>query len=156
MWGLYLYRAAEPSIPERFNILRNNWRMKSAFALLASLVLAGCAAASGHPGTDSAPPVAHEQAALGQPIRVGTLIASPLEVIEDSRCPMNARCVWAGRVVLSTRLEGAGWQETAQLTLGDAYSTHGTSISLTSVSPEPMAGAEIESSDYRFGFEGGN
>jgi hypothetical protein len=94
--------------------------------------------------------------ALDQPAEVGKLVATPKEVVEDSRCPMNARCVWAGRVVLSTSIEGTGWQETARLTLGVAYATHDTSVTLVSVSPDWMAGPETGPIDYRFGFEGGN
>ncbi len=130
--------------------------MKMALALVAALLLAGCATAPGHPSAENAPPIAHGQVALGQPVQVGILVAKPTKVVEDSRCPMNARCVWAGRVVLSTRIEGAGWHETADLTLGEAYSTHGTSITLVSVSPDRMAGAETGPIGYRFGFEGGN
>lgn len=84
------------------------------------------------------------------------LIATPIDVVEDSRCPMNARCIWAGRVLLSTRIAGDGWQETAELTLGEAYATHGTSLTLVSVSPEQMAGEQAAPLDYRFSFEGGN
>ncbi len=130
--------------------------MKIALALLASVALAGCATVPDHSSADNALPVAQGEVALGQPAQVGMLVATPLEVIEDSRCPMNARCVWAGRVMLSTRIEGSGWQENAELTLGEPYSTHDTSIALTSVSPEQMAGAESGPIDYRFGFEGGN
>ena len=46
---------------------------------------------------------------LGQPTRVGRLVVTPLRVAEDSRCPINARCVWAGRAVVQTRIDGPGW-----------------------------------------------
>jgi hypothetical protein len=88
-------------------------------------------------------------------VHVGELAAVPQVLLEDSRCPMNARCVWAGRVVLSTRIYGRDFDETVPLTLGEAYATHGTSITLVSALPEKQAGEEIPAPTYRFGFEGG-
>ena len=35
-------------------------------------------------------------------------------VVEDSRCPINARCVWAGRADRAHRVDGAGWRETTR------------------------------------------
>lgn len=88
-------------------------------------------------------------------VHVGTLVAVPQVLLEDSRCPMNARCIWAGRAVLSTRIYGPDFDETVPLVLGEPYALHGTSITLTSVQPEKMAGEEIPAPTYRFGFEGG-
>ena len=92
-------------------------------------------------------------ATLGQPTRVGALVVTPLALVEDSRCPINARCVWAGRLVLTTRIDGAGWRETVDLTLGQPYSTHGTGLALVSADPGKMAGAEPSPPATLFGFE---
>jgi hypothetical protein len=104
------------------------------------------------------PPFAAQGATVEIPqgVRVGKLLAVPQVLLEDSRCPMNARCVWAGRVVLSTRIYGPDFDETVPLVLGEPYATHGTSITLTSVQPEKLAGEEIPAPNYRFGFEGGS
>ena len=48
-------------------------------------------------------------------VHVGQLVAVPQALLEDSRCPMDARCVWAGRVVLSTRIYGPDFDETVPL-----------------------------------------
>jgi hypothetical protein len=88
-------------------------------------------------------------------VHVGKLIAVPQVLLEDSRCPMNARCVWAGRAVLSTRIYGPDFDETVPLTLGEPHALHGTSITLVSVLPESQAGEEIPAPNYRFAFEGG-
>ena len=93
--------------------------------------------------------------AIPDGVHVGQLVAVPQVLLEDSRCPMNARCVWAGRVVLSTRIYGPDFDETVPLTLGEPYSTHGTSITLVSAIPEKMAGEEIPAPTYSFAFEGG-
>ena len=130
--------------------------MKLTLALTASLALASCAAKTDHPIVENGPPMARGPVELDQPVTVGTLVATPKKVVEDSRCPMNARCVWAGRVILSTKIDGAGWRETVDLTLGESHTTHGTSITLVSVAPARMAGTETGPLDYRFDFEGGN
>ena len=92
---------------------------------------------------------------IAEGVHAGKLVAVPQVLLEDSRCPMNARCVWAGRVVLSTRIYGPDFDETVPLTLGEPYATHGTSITLVSVQPEQQAGEEIPVPFYRFAFEGG-
>ena len=49
------------------------------------------------------------EAKLGQTVNLGGPKVTPLAVLEDSRCPKEARCIWAGRVRLSVRVAtGAG------------------------------------------------
>ena len=126
--------------------------MRNAFALaLAPLTLGACAVI---PPPDSTPPQPQGYAVpLGQPVRVSELIVTPRKVVEDSRCPMNARCVWAGRVVVKTTIAGAGWADTADLTLGEPYGTHGKVVALVSVRPDKVAGTETQPMDYRFTYE---
>jgi hypothetical protein len=78
------------------------------FALAACvLMLTACAAAP-----PSRPPVkAGEEftLALGESVGVeskGVLLSFD-EVSEDSRCPMNARCVWEGNARIEVRVKGA-------------------------------------------------
>ncbi len=125
--------------------------MKRALPLFAALALAACATAPlvGDPVRSDG------FARLGEATRVGTLVVTPRAVIEDSRCPINARCIWAGRAIVQTQVDGAGWRETRNLTLGEPIATHGTTLALTSVEPGKMAGAETAPMQYRFGFEGG-
>lgn len=92
---------------------------------------------------------------LEQPTRVGSLIITPKALVEDSRCPINVRCVWAGRVVVTTRIDGAGWRETTNLELGKPYFTHGLSVQLSSVRPDKTAGDPIPPQAYLFGYTGG-
>ena len=122
--------------------------------LLALPVLA-FAAACMTPGSDE--PIADGMpAALGETVRVGSLLASPRSVVEDSRCPENARCVWAGRLIVSTRIDGNGWRETVPLTLGEPYATHGTTVTLVSGRPEKRAERTTPRNEYRFVFAGGD
>ena len=64
----------------------------AALALPAALALSACATTRGAPLPDGS------DVALGQRAYVDGPLVEPVAVIEDSRCPMNARCIWAGRV----------------------------------------------------------
>jgi len=130
--------------------------MNRLLTLAPLLLAAGCATIPSGPIVENGPPAAEGSAvALGHPVVVGRLVATPQAVVEDSRCPENARCVWAGRLIVSTRIDGAGWRETAPLTLGTPYATHGTAITLVSGIPEKRTDFESKPGDYRFAFEGG-
>ena len=123
--------------------------MKHIFSIAAALALSSCATAP-IPG----PPIRSDGlATFGQPTRVGALVVTPQALVEDSRCPINARCVWAGRLILKTRIDGAGWRETVDLTLGQPVSTHGAGVALVSAEPGKMAGAEPSPPASLFGFE---
>jgi hypothetical protein len=44
---------------------------------------------------------------LNEEVRVGDIRVKVLEVLEDSRCPPDVACVWAGRVRLRVAINGA-------------------------------------------------
>ena len=125
------------------------------FALL-TLLAAPLAACSTTAGPEEWGTIAPEGSAvpLRQSVRAGSTILTPVQVVEDSRCPANARCVWAGRVILRTRVESAGGREVVDLTLGEPREAAGRGVALTSVAPAPMAGGrDIADGDYRFTFD---
>lgn len=117
-------------------------------ALLAPLALAASLLPS---LADAAPPASDRALArLGETVRVHGIRITPLRVIEDSRCPQNARCVWAGRVRISARIAGS----VRELTLGEPLAVRGGGVQLSAVVPErtTLQGA-IPPRAYRFGFE---
>lgn len=132
----------------------NRTLARAALALSGLTAVTGCAAIPSDPPiltatlTAEATPVS-----LKQPVKVGNLAVTPMKVVEDSRCPMNARCVWAGRLVVETQIDGAGWRETADVTLGETYGTHGTVIALVAASPDKRTDVELQPTDYRFTYE---
>lgn len=79
-----------------------------------------------------------------------------LSVTEDSRCPENARCIWAGvaRVNVEIRKNGKPVKtfelNTNQLDKTAVY--EGYEIKLTSLSPYPKDGTPIEKSKYTASF----
>lgn len=117
-----------------------------ALAALASIALAGCAATAAAPQPPPGP------ARLGQTVYVDGPRVTPVKVIEDSRCPMNARCVWAGHVVLRVKVTGGAWQRTIDLTMGEPVQVADGGLTLVSVTPDKRTDTAIKPRDYRFGF----
>jgi len=144
-----------PGILDRFIRRVQNAGMKFALALFGAVALGACTPLPDRQAASDAPLSQEGPVALGQTAQVGALAATPVKVVEDSRCPRGVQCVWAGRVVLQTLIESAGWRETVSLTLGKVQEIRGTQITLASVTPQRMTEGEVEPADYRFSFEGG-
>ncbi|RIV88993.1 hypothetical protein [Aurantiacibacter zhengii] len=123
---------------------------------LAAFPIAACTTIPDAPIVSNGPAApAGTSVGIGKPVWTGRIVATPMEVHEDSRCPANAQCVWVGQVVVLTRIDGAGWRESVYLKPGEPHATHGTTLTLASVSPERMTGEDIRSADYRFTYVGG-
>ena len=83
------------------------------------------------------------------------------KVLEDSRCPLDALCVWAGRVVVEVTVTQASGSKTGQLALGDysgtAYSDKATfggyTVQLKEVLPAPMSSQTVTDKDYSLKLE---
>jgi hypothetical protein len=122
--------------------------MRFLLSLVAAAALTACATlpAASQPGHEG-------PAALGQATYVGGPVVTPLGVIEDSRCPMNARCVWAGRVVLRVRIATGGRSVERDLILGTPVPIADGTLALTSATPDRRTDLTIRPSDYRFTFE---
>jgi hypothetical protein len=117
-------------------------------ALLAVLALSACVATR-----EQAPLADAGNVALGQKAYADGPLIQPVEVIEDSRCPMNARCVWAGRVrVKMLWVRGNGEKQPFEVTLGEPTQLADGAITLESVRPDKRTDATIKPSDYRFAF----
>ncbi len=130
--------------------------LRVASLALAVFPLAACTTIPDAPIVSNGPAVpAGTSVGIGKPVWTGRIVATPMEVHEDSRCPANAQCVWAGQVVVLTRIDGAGWRESVYLKPGEPHATHGSSLTLASVSPERMTDEVIRSADYRFTDVGG-
>ena len=90
---------------------------------------------------------------LGQRATVDGPVVQPVEVIEDSRCPANVRCIWAGRVrVKMLWHRPTGEKQPFEVTLGETTPLADGSITLEAVRPERRTDTEIKPGDYRFTF----
>jgi len=137
-------------------------------AVLVAVLLLGACATSGTGGAQAPLPqhiredLAQRDAALRAPgvIAVGIgqtadlgngLQVRPIVVAEDSRCPQNARCVWAGRLRVRVNVEGVGERE---VILGEgAVETLRGSFALVAASPGAWTDwPEAQRPAYRFGF----
>lgn len=121
--------------------------MKPATITLAAL-LTGCA-------TVPAPTVATEGTfvAIARPVQNGEAVVTPLEVIEDSRCPLGMQCVWEGQLVVRTQIDGPGWRDVRDLTLGRGERIGGLGVRLAEARPAKTADAALAPADYRFRFD---
>ena len=90
--------------------------------------------------------------AIGGTAIINGMKITPLSIVEDSRCPANANCVWAGRLLVSTRIESQGGGEELQLNLemGKPVSVYGGWLTLANARPAKIAGETLEPRDYRF------
>ena len=75
-----------------------------------------------------------------------------VEVVEDSRCPENARCVWAGnaKIKIEVKSKGAASQTIELNTNGNDKSAryNGLLIELIDVSPAKKTNAPIKKNAY--------
>lgn len=114
----------------------------------AILMLAGCATPSA-PAADGEPPLAF--ARVGERVYVDGPEITPVDLLEDSRCPALAQCVWAGRVRIAARIHLSSGDTMREMTLGEPISVADGSLELVRVLPEKTEAA-IPPGDYRFGF----
>ena len=119
--------------------------MKALILPLLTASLAACA---------TPPPRATDPTArLGEVATVDGLRIRPLQVVEDSRCPINARCVWAGRIVLLAEVSGASGRARHNFALGEPIMHRGRQIALVAAEPGRVAGSDTDPSAYAFTFE---
>ena len=111
---------------------------------LLALLLAACATV---PPANSGP-----TAGLGQYATVNGLRIRPIEVVEDSRCPANVQCVWAGRLVVRARMTGPGWTQIRDFELGVFQAVDRYRVTLISAEPSKATPGEIDRRAYRFTF----
>ena len=124
--------------------------MKRTLIVFAPLALAGCVT----PGTSTTMSGNSNlaYARIGETIALGGPRLTPLVLIEDSRCPHDVRCVWAGRVRISATISTPTMKLTRELILGEPFSVADGTLTLSEVQPSKRPDAAIQTRDYRFGF----
>ncbi len=112
----------------------------------ASAALAACTPLAA-PGTPVEGPVA-----LGQTAYAGGPSVTPLGLLEDSRCPKDVECVWAGQVRVRARVAGGGWSREVELISNKPVAIADGQLQLVAVTPERLQHRTIAPKDYRFTF----
>ena len=127
----------------------------SALSLFAALSLS--AALGGCATTDTGMTPGLEYARLGQTVNVGGPQVTPLELLEDSRCPPHVECMWGGQVKISARITLGSGTTVQELTSGVPIQIADGTLELVDVRPDRAAKTAIPKQDYRFGlrFMGG-
>lgn len=104
--------------------------------LLAPFILLGLTACAGTPLRDGSYPLQP-----GEQVRLSDRITLTYDSFSDSRCPANARCVWAGRLSFRFILEGPDGRE--EFALGpdqpgaQPASLHGARVTLDAAAIPP-------------------
>jgi hypothetical protein len=121
--------------------------MKTTLLAPLALALTGCVTVQ--PDSDGI-----ARAKIGQTVYVDGPKVTPLAVLEDSRCPMNARCVWAGQVRLSVRIALGSRNEVREIVSNKPIPVADGQLELVEVTPDRVAGEKpFPTQDYRFGFK---
>ena len=112
---------------------------------MALLALASCATV---PAAGKGP-----TAAIGTTASVGGIMVRPIQLLEDSRCPAEVQCIWAGQVrVLVDLSRGDGAHQQRELTLGKAENIDWGMLTLIDAQPAKIAPGNTDPSAYRFTF----
>jgi peptidoglycan hydrolase-like protein with peptidoglycan-binding domain len=78
----------------------------------------------------------------------------PIEVIEDSRCPIGVYCIQAGRVVVKTQIRSYDALQILNIASDQpVVAVDGYRISITDVQPIRRAGFNINQSDYMITYQ---
>lgn len=88
--------------------------------------------------------------ALGERKQVGSIFITPLEIVEDSRCPIDVVCIQAGTIRIKARIESGLGTSVMELKIGVPVTTEAESITLTEAQPAPKASDPAPHSAYRF------
>jgi len=132
--------------------------------LTAALLIAALAACSGNSAPGVTTPSQNKQTAsqqelgrafsmkIGESITVGELRLTFKGVEGDSRCPIDAVCVWAGDGEIALKIEQGTKAAVAALhTTLEPKKTEwdGYTIALVSLMPARKANTDVSSADYR-------
>ena len=74
-----------------------------------------------------------------------------VELVEDSRCPTDTNCVWAGNAKIKIRVSKNGRSHDLKLDTNgpnQTVSAEGFSIKLTALTPEPRSNIRINRNGY--------
>jgi len=153
-------------------------RLLVSLALLGLLILSGCAVATPTPTPTVTPPATPTPTPTAtptpgpgggtRPVAIGrefTLKAYEtvevatayfvlsFEVTQDSRCPKDVTCVWAGEATVKLHLAAStGQRETQTLAIGpDGKATaqfQGHQITLSNLQPYPVSTSQIDPKEY--------
>lgn len=119
--------------------------------MFACLALAGCSAA---------PSQELQAVDLGAEVTLapGTTVSAKtaglsvrfVAVIEDSRCPRDVTCIWAGQVKIQVEiLQSSQPPSRVEILAGGSVAAGDYAVTVVRVEPQPVSTAKIATQDYR-------
>lgn len=120
-------------------------------ALLTSLAMAGCATARSQETTVVEPggDVTLAPGAIAA-VKAAQMKVRFVAVTEDSRCPRDVTCIWAGEVKVLLEIEQASKVKSrVELREGASTDAGGYRVTLVQVEPQRADSARIAPQDYR-------
>lgn len=106
------------------------------------------------PSTPTSPAISGTVVArYSERVSVGGVAITPVEVVEDNRCPSDAQCVWQGTIKVRTRIQIGTILTEKFMEIGKPVVVDTKTITLSAVIPAPKIGQPIGSNLYRFTFE---
>src|SRR5262245_23660526 len=109
-----------------------------AFAIVVGVSVAACKS----PTSESSTPTT-VTLAPGQSAHAGGATVTFVGVVSDSRCPIDAMCVWAGEAMAAFQVSARGLDQRLELALRDAAkrrgSVRGVAVEFTTLVPATQA-----------------
>ncbi len=90
---------------------------------------------------------------IQETVQIGQIALTPLEILEDSRCPIDVACIQAGSVRVNVRVVSGGEEQEIEFIPGIAVLIEEVTITLQEVLPEKVSTETLDDSDYRFVFD---
>ena len=115
------------------------------FCLVTALALNACT-------PTATAPVADNGISFGQKAVIDGPVIMPVELLEDSRCPADAQCVWPGQVRITAKWLRPSGDELIELTNGHPVPLADGTLTLIGVTPIRTTKDKIPRNAYRFTF----
>ena len=95
---------------------------------------------------------------MGETVKIQDVSVKFIQVLEDSRCPKNTNCIWAGRVIAEVEVTSDGKKEIKNLIFGElradeneskvVFSSKEVNIIGLDVTPYPDVTEKMDKSSY--------
>ncbi len=95
---------------------------------------------------------------MGEAVKIQDVSVKFIQVLEDSRCPKNTNCIWAGRVIAEVEVTSDGKKEIKNLIFGElradeneskvVFSSKEVNIIGLDVTPYPDVTEKMDKSSY--------
>lgn len=118
--------------------------VKFAPLAFAAALTAGCATLDSNTGGRTA------ELRIGETTKFAGTRVTVIKLLEDSRCPVEVNCVWAGRVKVSLAIERDAGTNRRELGSDAPIQALGGTLELLEIRPARRADRTISPRDYRF------